>query len=64
MVPTGLALGRFTLRGRLLLYLSAWLILAVMCQNMDFMFYKKRKRRPRPPQPEAVLVVERAVRLA
>ncbi len=50
MVPTGLALSRFPLSGRLLFYLSAWLILAVMCQSMDFMFYKKRKRPVRPPE--------------
>jgi hypothetical protein len=52
MVPVGLALCRFTPAGRLVFYLSAWLVLAVMCQNMDFMFYKKRK--PRAATPEAV----------
>ena len=52
MVPVGLALCRFTPAGRLVFYLCAWLVLAVMCQNMDFMFYKKRK--PRVATPEAV----------
>ncbi len=46
MVPTGIALDRFDGRGRLLLYLSAWLVLAVACQNMDFAAYKKRKHPP------------------
>jgi hypothetical protein len=48
MVPCGLALSRFSLNGRLLFYLAAWVVLAVTCQNMDFMYYRKRHRRVAP----------------
>jgi len=46
MFPCAVALGHFSGRGRLLFYAAAWVVLAVMCQNMQFMRYRKRKRRP------------------
>jgi hypothetical protein len=45
IAPCGLALSRVTPTGRLLRCLTAWLILAATCQNMELMHYRRRKHR-------------------